>query len=95
LALGSGGFSRVARHKEIAEGKNRTKQWHIDYLLPYVEIVETVTSPRLGCSVAAGIGRELSRTPGFGRSDCHCPSHLHYSSDLETMLKVVRQAHRV
>lgn len=94
-ALGSGGFSRVARHKEVAAGKNRTKQWHIDYLLPWVEIVETVTSPRLECSVAAGIGRELSRVPGFGCSDCHCPSHLHYSSDPETMLKVVRQAHRV
>jgi Uri superfamily endonuclease len=94
-ALGSGGFSRVARHKEVADGKNRTKQWHIDYLLPHVEIVETVTSPRLECSVAAGIGRKLSRTPGFGCSDCHCPSHLHYSRDPETMLKVVRQAHRV
>jgi endonuclease-3 len=94
-ALGAGGFSRVARHKEVSAGKNRTKQWHIDYLLPYVEIVETVTSPRLECSVAAGIDRELSRIAGFGCSDCHCPSHLHYTRDLGIMLKVVRQAHRV
>jgi Uri superfamily endonuclease len=94
-ALGAGGFSRVARHKEVSAGRNRTKQWHIDYLLPYVEIRETVTSPRLECSVAAGIDRELSRIAGFGCSDCHCPSHLHYTRDLDAMIRVVRQAHRV
>jgi Uri superfamily endonuclease len=94
-ALGAGGFSRVARHREVSAGKNRTKQWHIDYLLPYAEIVETVTSPRLECSVAAGIDRELTRIARFGCSDCHCPSHLHYSSDCDAMIRVVRQAHRV
>lgn len=94
-ALGAGGFSRVARHKEVSAGKNRTKQWHIDYLLPYVEIMETITSPRLECSVAAGIDRELSRIAGFGCSDCHCPSHLHYTRDFDAMIRVVRQAHRV
>jgi Uri superfamily endonuclease len=94
-ALGAGGFSRVARHRDVATGKNHTKRWHIDYLLPCVEIVETVTSPRIECSVAAGIDRELSRIAGFGCSDCHCPSHLHYSRDFDLMLRVVRQAHRV
>ncbi len=94
-ALGAGGFARVARHRDVAAGKNRTKRWHIDYLLPHVEIMETVTSPRLECSVVAGIDRELSRIAGFGCSDCHCPSHLHYSRDLEAMLKVAKQAHRV
>jgi endonuclease-3 len=94
-ALGAGGFSRVARHKDVAAGKNRVRQWHIDYLLPSVEILETVTSPRLECSVAAGIDRELSRIAGFGCSDCHCPSHLHYTQDFDAMIRVVRQAHRV
>jgi Uri superfamily endonuclease len=94
-ALGAGGFSRVARHRDVATGKNRTKRWHIDYLLPYAEIIETVTSPRIECGVVAGIDRELSRIAGFGCSDCHCPSHLHYSRDLDLMLRVVRQAHRV
>lgn len=45
-ALGNAGFARVRRHKEVVSGKNKTKQWHIDYLLPYVEIVEIVTSPQ-------------------------------------------------
>jgi endonuclease-3 len=94
-ALGAGGFSRVARHKEVSAGRNRAKQWHIDYLLPCVEIVETITSPRLECSVAAGIDRELSRIAGFGCSDCNCPSHLHYTRDFDAMIRVVRQAHRV
>ena len=94
-ALGAGGFTRVARHRDVAAGRNRTRQWHIDYLLPYVEVVETVTSPRLECSVAAGIDRELSRVAGFGCSDCRCPAHLHYSRHCDAMLKVVRQAHRV
>ena len=94
-ALGSGGFSRVARHQEVAAGKNRTKQWHIDYLLPHVEVVDTITSPRLECTVAAQIDRTLPRVAGFGCSDCSCPSHLHYSRDYEAMHKVVRQAHRV
>ncbi len=94
-ALGAGGFARVARHRDVSAGKNRTKQWHIDYLLPFVEIVETITSPRLECSVAAGIDRELSRVAGFGCSDCHCASHLHYSRDLVVMRRVVKQAHRV
>jgi Uri superfamily endonuclease len=94
-ALGAGGFSRIARHRDVADGKNRTKQWHIDYLLPYVEILEAVTSHRPECSVAAGIDRTLSRIAGFGCSDCRCQSHLHYSRDCESMLKVVRQAHRV
>jgi Uri superfamily endonuclease len=60
-----------------------------------VEIVETVTSPRLECSVAADIDRGLSRITGFGCSDCHCPSHLHYSRDFDAMRRVVKQAHRV
>jgi Uncharacterized conserved protein len=94
-ALGAGGFSRVARHRDVAAGKNRTKRWHIDYLLPFVDIVETVTSSRIECSVAADIDRELSRVSGFGCSDCHCPSHLHYSRDFDAMLRTVMQAHRV
>ena len=94
-ALGPGGFARVGRHRDVAAGRNRTKQWHIDYLLPYAEIVDTVTSPRLECGVAAAIDRQLARVAGFGCSDCACPSHLHYSRDLDVMLRVVRQAHMV
>jgi Uri superfamily endonuclease len=94
-ALGGGGFARVGRHKAVASGKNRTKQWHIDYLLPFVDVAEVVTSPRPECAVASDIDRRLARVPGFGCSDCRCPSHLHYSEDAGIMKKAVGEAHQV
>ena len=94
-ALGPGGFSRISRHRDVAAGRNRARQWHIDYLLPYAEIVDAVTSHRPECSVARAIDKELARIAGFGCSDCNCPAHLHYSPALETMRAVVRKAHRV
>jgi Uri superfamily endonuclease len=94
-ALGGGGFARVRRHKAVASGKNRTRQWRIDYLLPYVEVVEVATSPRPECTVASYIDRLMAGVPGFGCSDCRCPTHLHYSEDLEKMIKAVNEAHHV
>jgi len=94
-ALGNSGFARVKRHKAVAAGKNRTRQWHIDYLLPYVEVIEVATSPRPECSVAGGIDQHLACVPGFGCSDCRCPTHLHYSEELEKMKKVVHSAHHI
>lgn len=92
-ALGSGGFVRVRRHRAVAAGKNRTRQWHIDYLLPHVKVLDVVTSPRPECGVAGAI--DLARVPRFGCSDCRCPSHLHYAEDLEKMVRAVRSAHHV
>ena len=94
-ALGSGGFVRVKRHKSVAAGKNKVRQWHIDYLLPHAEMVDVVTSPRPECSVAGSIDQYLARVPRFGCSDCRCPTHLHYDEDLEKMKKVVREAHHI
>ena len=94
-ALGKAGFARVRRHRDVAARKNRTKQWHIDYLLPHVAIADIVTSPRPECTVAAGIDRRLARVPGFGCSDCRCPSHLHYAESLESMRRAVGSAHKV
>ncbi len=94
-ALGNAGFARVRRHKEVASGRNKTRQWHIDYLLPHVEIVDIVTSPRPECTVAAGIDKRLARITGFGCSDCRCLSHLHYADNVDVMKKAVRSAHKV
>jgi len=94
-ALGSGGFVRVKRHKSVAAGKNKVRQWHIDYLLPFAEVVDVVTSPRPECSVAGSIDQYLARVPKFGCSDCRCPTHLHYAEDLEKLKKVVNGAHHV
>lgn len=94
-ALGNAGFARVKRHRALSEGKNRTRQWHIDYLLPYAEVLEVVTSPRPECTVANGIDQYMARVTGFGCSDCRCPTHLHFSEGLERMNRAVRKAHHV
>jgi endonuclease-3 len=93
-ALGSGGFARVERHRAVAEGRNSVRRWHIDYLLPYVDIIETVTSPRPECVVASEIDRQLARVPRFGCSDCRCPTHLHYSDSIDKMMDAVKRAHQ-
>ena len=77
-ALGSGGFSRVDRHRRVAAGEHDVRHWHVDYLLghPASRIREVVTTDErdVECPVA---GR-LPEGPitGFGASDCDCRSHL-------------------
>lgn len=81
-ALGTGGFKRVTRHFKVASGKNPTRKWHIDYLLPYSEVVCAVLIPAdesIECSVAKAVGEFCSVIPGFGCSDCKCHSHLFFS----------------
>jgi Uri superfamily endonuclease len=42
-ALGTGGFSRLDRHRELAHGGRDVRHWHIDYLLGHPETdVDTV-----------------------------------------------------
>jgi len=53
--------------------------WHIDYLEEKATILEVVLFPgpkRLECLLASDLSRHFSSIPGFGSSDCHCPSHL-------------------
>ncbi len=80
-ARGRGGFKRVTRHFDVAGGKNSTRKWHIDYLLPYSGIAVAVLSPTdedLECSVAGALCG-FSYIEGFGCSDCTCRSHLFHS----------------
>ncbi|MCU0632868.1 MAG: GIY-YIG nuclease family protein [Methanolinea sp.] len=78
-ALGPGGLARVARHIRCAREGLEKPRWHIDYLLVSGAFtLESVycleTEERLECRLASIIpGR---RIPGFGSSDCRCPSHL-------------------
>jgi Uri superfamily endonuclease len=81
-ALGTGGFKRVTRHFNVASGKNITRKWHIDYLLPHSEIVSALLIPAdesIECSVAEAVGEFCVGIPGFGCSDCSCPAHLFFS----------------
>lgn len=81
-ALGAGGFKRVTRHFNVASGMNRTRKWHIDYLLPNSEVVCAVLMPTedaLECKVAKTLGQFSEGIEGFGCTDCSCPAHLFFS----------------
>jgi Uri superfamily endonuclease len=83
-ALGTGGFKRVTRHFNVASGKNTTRKWHIDYLLPHSEVVSAMLIPteeRIECSVAKAVGEFCVGIPGFGCSDCSCPAHLFFTGN--------------
>ena len=79
-AFGPGGLAaRVGRHI------SRTKRlrWHVDYLtsvFPVSRIWLTTSQERLECTWASLLAQlgGTAPVPGFGASDCGCPSHLYY-----------------
>jgi Uri superfamily endonuclease len=82
-ARGSGGEKRITRHFNVAQGKNPTRKWHIDYLLPHSEVICAVFSPTdddLECVVAKLLGKYSEALPAFGCSDCSCESHLFFTA---------------
>ncbi len=81
-ALGTGGFKRVSRHFNVAQGKNNTRKWHIDHLLPHSEKIWALLLPTdeaLECKLAAILMEHFFPINGFGCSDCTCNSHLFFS----------------
>ncbi|WP_350355382.1 GIY-YIG nuclease family protein [Haloglomus halophilum] len=94
-ALGSGGFARVERHRELAAGERDTRHWHVDYLLGHRDAAlrEVVTSP--GADIECAVAQRLPSGPveGFGASDCDCGSHLAHFGTRERALAAVRTAH--
>ncbi len=80
-AQGSGGLARVERHIRLALRRDRSARWHIDHLLldpgfSPVAAVTAATDRDCECALARAIGGPF--VPGFGCSDCACPSHLFY-----------------
>jgi sugar fermentation stimulation protein A len=71
--------SRVARHKRPL----KRFHWHIDYLRQKAKVVDTFpirSSEDIECLLAEDLSRLYERpVPGFGSSDCTCPSHLFWS----------------
>ena len=69
---------RLKRHLR----RHKRLHWHIDYLLEYGTVVEiwyTLSSERLEClwsRLLGGLPGAQRPAPGFGSSDCRCPSHL-------------------
>jgi endonuclease-3 len=96
-ALGSGGFARVERHRELAAGERDTRHWHVDYLLgnPAASIDYVARTPGLDaeCTIASEVGGDP--VPAFGVSDCDCRSHLAFSEQRADLLGSVRRAHAV
>lgn len=75
----SGLDARIERHLR-SEKRNH---WHIDYLLEratVVRVLEFESSRRLECELNDRLRDTGATMPvrGFGSSDCHCDSHLHY-----------------
>jgi endonuclease-3 len=94
-ALGSGGFARVDRHRELAAGERETRHWHVDYLLGHhataIEDVVRTAGRDVECAVAKRLGD--GPAPGFGASDCGCSSHLARRESVEAIRADVEDAH--
>ena len=76
-AFGGGGLGkRVARH--LSGCKN--KHWHIDFLtvLPAFKALQVwlALGVKIECETAKVLHRTCVPVPGFGSTDCSCPSHL-------------------
>lgn len=80
--------ARLNRHLT----KNKKPKWHIDYLLNEAEIREIIlfqTVKRLECLLSQALGGELTSIPHFGCSDCHCKSHLFFSTDKDSLVETI------
>lgn len=78
-AFGPGGVrARTDHHRNIS----RRPHWHIDYLRPHLQLLEIWYSFDRGAREhqwAEQLNRLRGATlpfPGFGSSDCRCPSHF-------------------
>jgi Uri superfamily endonuclease len=95
-ALGTGGFSRIDRHRELAAGERDTRHWHIDYLLghPDSALAEVVTSGGVDgeCRVAGALV-DFDAVPDFGCTDCGCGSHLFHAPASDPLWEAVADAH--
>lgn len=72
---------RINRHLR----RKKCVRWHIDYLLEKGRVQEVIYAPtdeRLECRFAERLECVFRSTPGFGSSDCRCPSHLFFCEDL-------------
>ncbi len=95
-ALGSGGFSRVERHLELAAGEPSTRHWHVDYLLGHEGATVDSVTCSAGLAAECGIARAIEgdSVADFGCSDCDCSTHLRYSPRRGPLLSSVAGAHR-
>ena len=82
-AFGPGGIlARIKHHCRIA----KSPHWHIDYLIPAVEIAEVWYSTdqesreHQWANIVSKVREVELPLKGFGSSDCTCDSHLFFST---------------
>ncbi|WP_281193375.1 GIY-YIG nuclease family protein [Halorubrum sp. F4] len=94
-ALGSGGFSRVRRHRRTARGDHEVRHWHVDYLLGETDarIDRVVYAPGVDAECAVAGRLPAGPVDGFGASDCGCPSHLSATASLDALGERVARAY--
>ena len=96
-AFGSNGLGRVDRHRRVADGTHDVRHWHVDYLAGHAaaSLDAAVAAPHadIECRLATAL-RARTRAPasngaaplpGFGASDCDCPTHLVAGSDPDAL----------
>lgn len=83
--------TRLARHLRV----EKKLHWHIDYLLQQAEVEEIILcqgEERVECSIAQALAGKFQSIPGFGSSDCKCPSHLYFASEKDGLKVRVAEA---
>jgi endonuclease-3 len=95
-ALGSGGFGRIERHRELARGDRDVRHWHIDYLLGHAHTTLDGVVRSTGHDIECAVATAIDATPvgTLGASDCDCPTHLFYRADRESLRGAVEAAHQ-
>ncbi|MEF8780753.1 MAG: GIY-YIG nuclease family protein [Haloferacaceae archaeon] len=94
-AFGTGGFSRVDRHRRLAAGEHDARHWHVDYLLGHPETRLAGVVKSHGAEAECPIARRLGEGPieGFGASDCDCRSHLVDRQNVREALAEAKAVH--
>jgi endonuclease-3 len=96
-ARGKSGFSRIQRHINVAKGINKTRHWHIDYLLPNTTLKAVITlntAENLECRISNQI-KTTTSIKNFGSTDCKCTSHLQYHTNFNNLLNCTLNAYRI
>ncbi len=85
---------RILRHINSSLGKTEKKFWHIDYILPYSEIISIFvkkSNEKEECKVAGELLKISTPVKNIGCSDCRCISHLFYLKTIDNFLKLAKR----
>ena len=81
--------ARIRRHLR----RDKKRHWHVDYLSAQAEILEVwwvLGEERRECIWARAVTAQRGEivAPGFGSSDCRCPTHLFRIKDRDRLVTV-------